>query len=389
MNILFYYSNTISPKHGGIAQVTQSLGEEFVSEGHNVYFLSALNTVSSDNVKQYYLPVQLIKSKKNEEYFQSFLKTYKIDVIINQNGTSPKSNEAIIWGEKANIPVITVLHNSLFGIYGIHQKKLLRFHPVIYRLKAEKVIDRFIRYYFRCKYGKYFKEQVIKCAQIVVLSPKFLPEIRYFSGMNAKNVTSISNPLTIHPKEFNKDIKQKEILFVGRISYEKRVDILLKIWQIVYQKFPNWKLTIVGDGPLKKKMELYASKLQLQRISFEGYKYPVPYYERASIFCMTSAFEGFGLVLTEAMACGTVPIAFNSYANVSEIIDNNINGFLISPFSELEYANQLSALMLNENKREEMAILAIQKSQMFKIEKISRQWIQLICNLKRESYNGK
>ena len=131
-------------------------------------------------------------------------------------------------------------------------------------------------------------------------------------------------------------------------------------------------------------MESMATKLQLQRVSFEGYKYPIPYYDRASIFCMTSAFEGFGLVLVEAMSRGVVPLAFNSYLNASEIIDNNENGFLIPPFSIEKYVTQLSLLMENDEKRDEMAKKSIIKSNQYKIDVISKQWNLLFNTLKNK-----
>ena len=382
MNILFYYTKTITPKHGGIARVTLSLANQFRIEGHNVYCLSSKKTNNDEDKEQHYLPQKTkVICEENKKYFIKFIKDHSINIIINQNGTTPIENEAIMWGHEINIPIITVLHSSLFGIYGIHQNKLIKYLPLIKFFKADKILNRITHYYFKCKYGKYYKEQVRKCAQIVLLSKYFFPEIKYFSGIESDNITHISNPLTVNHDYNDKTTKEKELLYVGRISYEKRVDLLLKIWKKIQHKYPDWKLTIIGDGPLKHKIELMANKLQLQRISFKGYKDPNKYYKRASIFCMTSAFEGFGLVLIEAMKYGTVPLAFNSYANVSEIIDNNENGFLIPPFSIDKYVTQLSFLIENNNKRKIMGEKAIIKSDNFKIEAVSNEWNTLFKSI--------
>lgn len=76
---------------------------------------------------------------------------------------------------------------------------------------------------------------------------------------------------------------------------------------------------------------------------------------------MTSLFEGFGLVLTEAMYYGVVPLAFNSYANVGDIINDKVNGFIIPPFDIKEYADKISSLIDNETLRLQMSEAAIKK----------------------------
>jgi len=118
-------------------------------------------------------------------------------------------------------------------------------------------------------------------------------------------------------------------------------------------------------------------KTVLTNIYFEGFQSPEIYYDRASVFCMTSAFEGFGLVLVEAMAYGCIPFAFKSYPNVVDIIDDNENGELISPFLTDEYAEKLSKLMDNEDQIQIMANNAKIKSDKFRIEIIGNMWLQL------------
>lgn len=68
------------------------------------------------------------------------------------------------------------------------------------------------------------------------------------------------------------------------------------------KSLPDWHLDIVGDGPDAAALKELAERLRLSNVSFEGFRNPAPYYRRASIFCMTSTFEGFGLVLPEAHA---------------------------------------------------------------------------------------
>ena len=90
--------------------------------------------------------------------------------------------------------------------------------------------------------------------------------------------------------------------------------------------------------------------LGLKKVHFYGNKNPIEYYKRAKILCMTSAYEGFPLVLAEAQTFGTIPIAFNSFASITDIIKDGDNGLLIEPFNISKYASILSELMENEEK---------------------------------------
>ena len=92
---------------------------------------------------------------------------------------------------------------------------------------------------------------------------------------------------------------------------------------------------------------------------------------------MTSVFEGWGLVLTEAMSRGCVPIAFHSFKSVTDIIDDKENGFLIPPFNQELFIEKLKYLMDNIIEREIIATKAIQKSKNFTIDNIGKEWEKL------------
>ena len=153
--------------------------------------------------------------------------------------------------------------------------------------------------------------------------------------------------------------------------------MLLDIWNRLYEKFPDWKLKIVGGGNELNEVMNYSKKLNLERVSFEGFQNPEPYYKRASIFCMTSSSESFGMVLLEAMQYGAVPFAFNSYLSVTDIIDDKKNGILISSFDCIDYAKQLEFIMNNIKIRKMLAENAIVKTAIFSVKEIGDLWIQI------------
>ena len=168
---------------------------------------------------------------------------------------------------------------------------------------------------------------------------------------------------------------------MGRIEWrQKRVGRLIDIWSRIYKDFPDWELIIVGDGPIRQELEQKASRME--RVVFTGWQDPEPYYRDASIICLTSDFEGWGMILTEAMTFGTVPVVFNSYAAVTDIIDDGKTGLLVPPFSRKAFARKLGALMKDERLRIEMAGNCIQSVKRFDIQNVADEWEKTFDRLK-------
>lgn len=196
-------------------------------------------------------------------------------------------------------------------------------------------------------------------------------------------ITSIPNPNTFSVAEPSLESKEKVILYVGRlVKSEKEPLRLLKIWRYLHKKFPDWQLKIVGDGDEKDNMIAFAKEHQLNNVHFEGSQSDVAqYYRKASFVCLTSNFEGWGMVLTEGMQYGCIPFTFNNYGAAFEIIDDGINGCLIPAFRLKKYASRLSELMENQSKRNEMAKAAIEKVKIFSVENIADKWEQLFQSI--------
>lgn len=200
---------------------------------------------------------------------------------------------------------------------------------------------------------------------------------KYYQKYDGSKIVSISNPNSFVPQKCH---KKKQLLYVGRLDGgQKRPDRLIKIWQRLYKKFPDWEMIIVGDGKERKRLEESAKKLE--RISFVGFQSPEQYYRDASILCLTSNFEGFGMVLTEAMAFGTVPFAFDSYSAVHDIIEDGRTGVLVTPFSIKEYADKLTLLMQDEEERDRMSENCIKDVTRFSLDNIVNKWESLFNSL--------
>jgi glycosyltransferase involved in cell wall biosynthesis len=116
----------------------------------------------------------------------------------------------------------------------------------------------------------------------------------------------------------------------------------------------------------------------LDNITFYGYQDAQSFYESASIICLTSSYEGFGIALIEAMSRGAVPVAFNSYLSVTDIIDDKKTGFLVTPFDIEEYANILSGLMASHQLLQRCSVEAKKHSMKFNLSIIGKQWLAVI-----------
>ena len=169
------------------------------------------------------------------------------------------------------------------------------------------------------------------------------------------------------------------MIFIGRLVEDKGIKYLLDIWESFKKEKNNWQLLIIGKGPLKKFMENEIQKREIKDIQILGTQTNVsPYLENASMLLMTSIFEGFPLVLLEAMSRRCVPIAFNSFSSIKDIIDDKINGVLIPPFNINQYVESLLYLTHNQEVLNKLAIKAEEKAQNFSLSNIEKEWISLL-----------
>lgn len=123
----------------------------------------------------------------------------------------------------------------------------------------------------------------------------------------------------------------------------------------------------------------------LEHVSFEGFQQPKPYYERASILLLTSEYEGFLLVLAECMSFGVIPVVYDSYSAVRDIIDDGKDGVVIlyekNGYDADKAACMLAQIMQNDFLRDMMAHAAIEKIKVYSVERIYQEWMRALTSL--------
>ena len=176
-------------------------------------------------------------------------------------------------------------------------------------------------------------------------------------------------------------LENKRIIWVGRFENQKRPMDMIKIWQVVYPKFPDWHLDIYGEGEQYLELKEAVKVLNMNIHIHQPTEMIFDAYRESSILISTSLFEPFGLVMPEAMSCGLPVVAYDCPYGPSEIITDGNNGLLVTCYDVDDFAEKLCMLIDNEPLRKIMGQNAIQSTLRFRKEKIIPQWINLFESL--------
>lgn len=377
---------------GGIEIVAATLASSFVRHGHHVVIATfglpdALTVARTDGRVKIYSLGDYVCSAKNVATLRKILLDNHIQVVINQWGlplvpckTLNKAKEGL------DIKTIAVYHNQIdtnarikdveIALASCHNP-LKRCFLEVKKAAFKLVTSRSMAYVYR------------HTDLYQVLSSSYVPLFSKFTGIKHPDHLMVqTNPVTLDSSDFvySYPQKQKEIIYLGRIDYnQKRVYRVIDTWARLEKKYPDWKLTIVGDGIERKNVEKLAADYDLKHVSFEGFQQPKPYYERASILLLISEYEGFPLVLAECMSFGVIPVVYDSYSAVRDIIDEGKDGVVI-PYEKEGYdagkaAGMLAQVMQNDSLRDMMAHAAIEKSKAYSVERIYQEWMRTFGKL--------
>lgn len=174
----------------------------------------------------------------------------------------------------------------------------------------------------------------------------------------------------------------KRVIAVGRLSWVKGHERLMDIWSLIMKKHPEWKLDIYGEGELENQLKKIIIQKRLKNISIHPFSDNISHeYSKSSICVMTSYFEGFPLVLLEALKHGVPCIAFDCPFGPSGIIADKKCGFLIEDGNNSLFAEKLCLLMEDESLRMKFSEACIKHARVFDTDKIMKLWQDLIKSL--------
>ena len=270
------------------------------------------------------------------EYFSAkYLIEKECPNIIHAHWLIPQGIIVAMLKNKKTKLIVTVHGSDLFPlknfIFKTLQRKVLKnadFCTVNSKATENEIIERFPEY----------KDKILLIPMGV--------DIKLFSPRNVK---------------FRQYKNQKIILFVGRLNEQKGVEYLVKSMPIVNQTIKNAKLLVIGQGDYRNKMQKLANSLNLKNVEFIGsipHKNLVDYYNLADVFVLPAVAskigtEGQGLVLLEAMACGTAVIGTDT-GGIKFIVKNNENGLLVRERDEKHLAENIVKVLSNNKLKEKL-----------------------------------
>ena len=225
------------------------------------------------------------------------------------------------------------------------------------------------------KISQHLLKMLKRCEKVVVLTHK---DAACWKGYD--NIEVIHNVVTNYPEKIT-DVadRPKRIIAVGRLHEQKGFDLLIQSWQLIAARHPDWQLVVYGHGGDLQKLQQQLEKAGLtSSMTFAGttdniYKE----YQNSAFYVMSSRYEGWGLVLVEAMSCGLPCVSFDCPYGPSDIIRDGEDGFLVENGNIQQLAEKMELLINNKELRERLGVRARLNAARFTSDNIMPQWTKL------------
>ena len=285
-----------------------------------------------------------------QQHLSEFIKIHTFDVLV----CTRIDFISDIIKVKGNIPLIFESHN----IYSS------------YKLEKEGWVRRFLFWHWY---------RNLKKAQMIV--PLTNGDAMEWEKLTP-NVQVIPNIVHLNMTGRQSDCQSKNVIFVGRYSYQKDIPTLLRIWEKVHQRYPEWRLHLFsGYGKQRDKLMSGISRTNMNIVVHHPTSAIHEEFLKCSMLLMTSIYEPFGLVLPEAMSCGIPVVAFDCPYGPADIITDGIDGFLIKNRSVNDFVDKVCLLIEDQNLRLKMGKAGVESSRRFEAKSIMPQWKQLFNTL--------
>tara|TARA_R110000787_G_scaffold58025_12_gene132260 strand:- start:5002 stop:6069 length:1068 start_codon:yes stop_codon:yes gene_type:complete len=223
------------------------------------------------------------------------------------------------------------------------------------------------------------RQLAARCCDSVVTLTERDKEYWLKGTQNKNQVTAIANPCPFPVQDYVKEENTKIVLAVGRLTYQKGFDLLLRAWLKVNKTMPDWELKIVGEGEDRNKLTQFIVKHKIgNSVELVGNTNNISeYYKRAEIFCLSSRFEGFPMVLLETLAFGLPVVSFDCDTGPAEVLEDT--GSILVPQSDInQLANSLIIMMKDEEKRKGIRLKSKEKAENYQPKRIINQWISIL-----------
>ena len=364
---------------GGIERVLTAKANYFVEQlGYNVYII----LTEGGEKPPFFKLSSKVKVINLNIGFEELWKMSFLKKIIAYHSKQRKYKRLLTSALKTIHPDITIstlrrdinfLNNIKDGSIKIGEMHVNRAHFRNFEDNNTNILKIVFSYFWKLS----LTQKLRKLNRLIVLT-----ESDRKAWKELSNVEVIPNPLPF-TSQARSSLSQKRIIMIGRYSYEKGTDLLLKAWSKIEKEVQDWSLEIYGEGEYKE-YEQIAKHLGIddKRCIMHKNTHDVEkLYSSSSILVCSSRFEGFGLTIIEAMAFGIPVVSFDCEWGPHSIISEGEDGIFAKREDIGDLANKILYLIKNENKRKSMGKKAIQKAQQYDITEIIKKWQLLFDDL--------
>lgn len=381
MNIFFLNFNYPIPELGGTERSIFNISKFLYQNGYKIFV--GYDSGMNGNYDFISGSINFSENDNLQRILRNFIINNGIEIVINFKPTFERKIEKVILG--TNCKIISKL--SFSPDYNSRILSNALNNPLVYNSLGWKIKRLFCNFYlfsnelvvnYRIKKAFNISEKYI------LLSGNFKSLfVKKFNVDETDKIIALANPLSFEKKFDKSDFTKKEkiVLLVGRMDEKtKRVLEAIQIWQQAFDIINDktWKFIILGDGESLSFYKEYVQQHNISNIEFKGIQDPYNYYYFASFFMMTSITEGLANTLLESIQMGCIPIAYNNFLSLTDIITHNVNGIIISNNNRDEYVRVLIDLINNESERHRLFVNAIDSSEKFDISIIGKKWIELL-----------
>lgn len=354
--------------YGGVETVNDTLANQFVKDGYDVSVLCLWKKGNGEYVHTDSYSKTVIDNEPRRASYKQMLKNIShlnFKTLISDIKKSIKYYKLKKQNKKDFTEVINEI-NPDFIIIGNFE--LIELVPTKFYKKTIIEMHSGIQFYNQNKKAvKTILKYSDKINRIILLTPYFVEEGK---KLGITNSTYMNNPVRIKSTK-NNNLDSKNIVFIGRIAPEKRVDKLVDIFNETKLCDSGWNLNIYGTGDtsefnVQKNVNIMGGTNNVQKVL-----------ENSSILALTSDYEGFPMVILEAYACGVPVIVYDYGVSAKELIIDGKTGFIISKGDKKAYIKKLKYLCENSVARKEMGKNAKMEVKKYYPEEIAKRWYKL------------
>lgn len=307
-------------------------------------------------------------------YYFALMHQYKKRLIKLLDEINPDIVDTTVGREMDFIGSLKRSGRKVIGEIHIAKRFMRNFHLMIEQGGIKAMVA---KYWTRKQ-----ERNVSKLDRLVVLTEN---DAKAWHGIAKTEVIPNFSPVS-SSKVSLRNATFKRAIAVGRYEEQKGFDILIDAWAIVHEKHRDWTIDIFGQGTLKGQLEE-----QIKRKGLQGIVNLMPptdeikkEYESSDFFVLSSRFEGFGLVLVEAMSCGTPCVSFDCPNGPHDIIKDNEDGLLVANGNVDALAEGICYMIENPEERIIMGNAARKNVKRYSIDAIMARWDEFFKSLVKE-----